>query len=68
MPSYPLNVVPSYPQNDIFQPGTVVCLEPWLYYPDDPRGRWGVRIQDDYWFDMDGKLQQLAHLIYCNGK
>ncbi len=28
--------------------GTVITNEPGLYYPDDPRGGWGVRVEDDY--------------------
>jgi Xaa-Pro aminopeptidase len=43
-----------------FQAGTIVCNEPGLYYPDDPRGGWGVRIEDDYWFNLDGKLERLT--------
>lgn len=31
--------------------GTVITNEPGLYYPDDPRGGWGVRVEDDYWCD-----------------
>jgi Xaa-Pro aminopeptidase len=43
-----------------FQAGTIVCNEPGLYYPDDPRGGWGVRVEDDYWFNLEGKLERLT--------
>ncbi len=43
-----------------FKPGTIICNEPGLYFPDDPRGGWGVRIEDDYWFDLDGKCSKLS--------
>jgi Xaa-Pro aminopeptidase len=43
-----------------FQPGTIICNEPGLYYPDDPRGGWGVRIEDDYWCDEHGVFQRLS--------
>jgi Xaa-Pro aminopeptidase len=43
-----------------FQRGTIICNEPGLYYPDDPRGGWGVRIEDDYWFDENGKVERLT--------
>ncbi len=46
--------------DEIFQPGTIICNEPGLYYPDDPRGGWGVRVEDDYWFDENGKLHRLT--------
>jgi len=52
--------VKGWRSDEVFQPGTIVCLEPGLYYPDDPRGGWGVRIEDDYWFDLNGKLQRLT--------
>ena len=45
---------------EIFKPGTIICNEPGLYYPDDPRGGWGVRVEDDYWFDLNGKLHRLT--------
>ena len=43
-----------------FQIGTIICNEPGLYYPDDPRGGWGVRIEDDYWCNFDGTFQRLT--------
>lgn len=46
--------------DETFKPGTIICNEPGLYYPDDPRGGWGVRVEDDYWFDMNGRLQRLT--------
>jgi Xaa-Pro aminopeptidase len=32
------------------RPGTIICNEPGLYYPD--KG-WGVRCEDDYWLNPD---------------
>lgn len=42
------------------QPGTIICNEPGLYYPDDPRGGWGVRVEDDYWCNFDGRFERLT--------
>ncbi len=47
---------------EVLQPGTVFCAEPGLYDPDDPRGGWGVRVEDDYWFDAQGQLHRLTTL------
>jgi Xaa-Pro aminopeptidase len=41
-------------------PGAIVCNEPGLYYPDDPRGGWGMRIEDDYWCNLDGTFERLT--------
>ena len=46
--------------DELIQPGTIICNEPGLYYPDDPRGGWGVRLEDDYWFDLNGALEKLT--------
>lgn len=43
-----------------FAPGAIVCNEPGLYYPDDPRGGWGVRVEDDYWCNLDGQFERLT--------
>ncbi len=43
------------------QVGTIICNEPGLYYPDDPRGGWGVRIEDDYWCNREGVFERLTH-------
>ena len=40
-----------------FLPGTIFCNEPGLYYPD--KG-WGVRIEDDYWVTLQGKIERLT--------
>jgi Xaa-Pro aminopeptidase len=42
---------------DLLLPGSVVTVEPGLYYPD--RGI-GVRIEDSTWMGSDGKLEILA--------
>jgi Xaa-Pro aminopeptidase len=52
--------VKGWKPDEKFQPGTIVCNEPGLYDPDDPRGGWGVRIEDDYWFDENGKPHRLT--------
>ncbi len=46
--------------DEVFQPGVVFCNEPGLYDPDDPAGGWGVRVEDDYWFDVEGALHRLT--------
>ncbi len=32
------------------RPGTIICNEPGLYYPDK---NWGVRCEDDYWLNPE---------------
>ena len=46
--------------DEYFERGTIICNEPGLYYPDDPRGGWGVRIEDDYWCDESGAFVRLS--------
>jgi Xaa-Pro aminopeptidase len=46
--------------DEFFQKGTIICNEPGLYYPDDPRGGWGIRIEDDYWCDESGTFVRLS--------
>lgn len=46
--------------DETFQPGAIVCNEPGLYYPDDPRGGWGVRVEDDYWCNLEGRFERLT--------
>ncbi|MDW8394731.1 MAG: M24 family metallopeptidase [Anaerolineae bacterium] len=43
-------------------PGSVFCAEPGLYDPDDARGGWGVRVEDDYYLDEAGRLCRLTTL------
>jgi len=40
--------------DDKFQVGSVFCSE---YDPDDPRGGWGVRLEDDYCCNPDGHFE-----------
>jgi Xaa-Pro aminopeptidase len=44
-------------QEDIFQVGNVVTIEPGLYYPD--RG-FGVRVEDTFTVTQDGQLESLT--------
>jgi Xaa-Pro aminopeptidase len=52
--------VKDWKPDEKFQIGAIVCNEPGLYYPDDPRGGWGVRVEDDYWCNLDGKFERLT--------
>jgi Xaa-Pro aminopeptidase len=52
--------VPGTRPPEYFQKGTIICNEPGLYYPDDPRGGWGVRVEDDYWCDENGVFERLS--------
>ena len=51
-------------RHDLDEPlpvGTVITNEPGLYYPDDPRGGWGVRVEDDYWCNPEtGRFELLT--------
>lgn len=44
-------------RGDVLLPGSVVTLEPGLYYPE--RGL-GVRLEDTYWLAPDGRVEKLA--------
>ncbi len=46
--------------DEYFQKGTIICNEPGLYYPDDARGGWGVRVEDDYWCNPNGVFERLS--------
>jgi Xaa-Pro aminopeptidase len=37
--------------------GTIITNEPGLYYPE--KG-WGVRVEDDYWCNLEGKFERLT--------
>lgn len=43
---------------DILQPGSVITVEPGLYYPEQGLG---VRIENTVWVRPDGKLETLAN-------
>jgi Xaa-Pro aminopeptidase len=47
--------------DNILKPGVVVTIEPGLYYPDKGMG---VRIEDTYWVQPDGKIELLAEYPY----
>lgn len=42
-------------------PGTVITLEPGLYYPEKGLG---IRLEDTYWLRPDGTLERLAEYPY----
>jgi Xaa-Pro aminopeptidase len=44
-------------EKDILAPGSVVTIEPGLYYPDKGMG---VRLEDSVWARPDGKMEILA--------
>jgi Xaa-Pro aminopeptidase len=44
-------------EKDILAPGSVVTIEPGLYYPDKGMG---VRLEDSVWVRLDGKMEILA--------
>lgn len=44
------------PEN-VLKPGMVITIEPGLYVPDEGCG---VRIEDTYWIDSDGKAKRLV--------
>ena len=48
---------------DLLLPGAVFTIEPGLYYPDKPEG-YGVRIEDTYYMDQDGKAKPLTEYPY----
>jgi Xaa-Pro aminopeptidase len=43
--------------DDILEPGSVITLEPGLYYPARDAG---VRLEDTLWIQQDGRPQLLA--------
>ena len=48
---------------DLLLPGAVFTIEPGLYYPDKPEP-YGVRIEDTYYMDKDGKVSPLTDYPY----
>ena len=48
---------------DLLLPGAVFTIEPGLYYPDKPEP-YGVRIEDTYYMDKDGKVSPLTNYPY----
>ena len=48
---------------DLLVPGAVFTIEPGLYYPDNPEG-YGIRIEDTYYMDKDGKVSPLTEYPY----
>ena len=48
---------------DLLLPGAVFTIEPGLYYPDNPEG-YGIRIEDTYYMDKDGKVSPLTEYPY----
>ncbi len=52
-----LNVHDSTDYSVPFGPGQVFTIEPGIYIPEE---KIGVRIEDDYWVDPDGKLVKLS--------
>ncbi len=51
------------PDKDQLLPGAVFTIEPGLYYPDQPEG-FGVRIEDTFYMDKDGKVSPLTEYPY----
>lgn len=43
--------------DEALQVGTVITNEPGLYYPD--KG-WGIRVEDDYWCNLQGEFECLT--------
>ena len=52
-----LNVHDATDYNTPLGPGQVFTIEPGIYIPEESIG---VRIEDDYWVDQDGKLVKLS--------
>ena len=48
---------------DLLLPGAVFTIEPGLYYPDKEEP-YGVRIEDTYYMDPDGKVKALTEYPY----
>jgi Xaa-Pro aminopeptidase len=51
------NFGPTATAQDMISPGTVFTLEPGLYYPE--RGL-GVRLEDTYFVEPDGRIEPLV--------
>ena len=47
--------------DNILKPGVVMTIEPGLYYPEKGMG---VRIEDSFWVNPDGKIEILADYPY----
>lgn len=47
--------------DNLLRPGVVITIEPGLYYPEKGMG---VRIEDTYWVQPDGKIELLAEYPY----
>jgi Xaa-Pro aminopeptidase len=47
--------------DNLLRPGTVITIEPGLYYPEHGMG---VRIEDTYWVRPDGPIELLASYPY----
>ena len=47
--------------DNILKPGVVMTIEPGLYYPEKGMG---VRIEDSFWVNPDGKIELLAEYPY----
>lgn len=49
----------------VFEPGHVITVEPGLYYPDHPRGGFGVRLEDTLWLNpASQRFEILARYPY----
>lgn len=51
------------PDTDALVPGVVFTIEPGLYYPDGPEP-YGVRIEDTYYMDENGRAVRLTDYKY----
>jgi Xaa-Pro aminopeptidase len=49
------------PERDRLNPGTVITVEPGLYYPEKGLG---VRLEDTVWVRPDGQIEVLAEYPY----
>lgn len=46
---------------DTLAPNSVVTIEPGVYYPDEPQGGFGIRLEDCVWMNPEtGKFEALA--------
>jgi Xaa-Pro aminopeptidase len=46
---------------EVIKPGSVFTIEPGLYYPDQGMG---VRLEDTFWANPNGKIEKLAEYPY----